>query len=121
MTKKGLREESEKNGVSADDIEKFRDEKMTQEQFIELVISKMPREQRQQEWPLKSKGARALLWKMMRGDPKQRPTALEILEEEWVVEGHPEGRLCDPEEKGEAAYTGTLASNELDVVQVELK
>ena len=77
------------------------------------------RDQPQQHETLKSVRVRVLVRKMLHSDPKKRPSALEILEDEWVVEGHPKDRTCNTEEAGEAAYSeNTLASNELEVCQV---
>ena len=87
-----------------------------QRRFIERVVAKMPREAPPTPL-LPSDETRRLLWRMMHSDPKKRPTAADVLDDPWVAAGHPvgPGRLC---ETGEAAYTGTLASNELEVCQV---
>ena len=81
----------------------------------------MCRDKAQQQETLKSTRVRELVRKMLKSDPRTRPSALEILEDEWVVEGHPKDIMCDTEEAGEAAYSeSTLASNELEVCQVSI-
>ena len=65
---------------------------------------------------------RELVRKMLRSDPEKRPSALEILEDEWVVEGHPAGRVYNTEEASEAAYyANTVTANELEACQVGIQ